>query len=80
MSVRLGRFMERSGVLPTTQFAYRNNLGTCDVLLCLFHTLRSAMESGQESRIVHIDFSATLDKVNQQSMLYKHCSEGIGGS
>ena len=24
VSVRLGRFMERSGVLPTTQFAYRN--------------------------------------------------------
>ena len=23
VSVRLGRFMERSGVLPTTQFAYR---------------------------------------------------------
>ena len=26
MSVRLGRFMERSGVLPTTQFAYRKGL------------------------------------------------------
>ena len=31
--VRLGRFMERSGVLPTTQFAYRKGLGTCDALL-----------------------------------------------
>ena len=29
VSVRLGRFMERSGVLPTTQFAYRKGLGTC---------------------------------------------------
>ena len=28
-SVRLGRFMERSGVLPTTQFAYRKGPGTC---------------------------------------------------
>ena len=26
VSVRLGRFMERSGVLPTTQFAYRKGL------------------------------------------------------
>ena len=25
--VRLGRFMERSGVLPTTQFAYRKGVG-----------------------------------------------------
>ena len=37
--VRLGRFIERNGVLPTTQFAYRKNLGTCDALLCLSHTL-----------------------------------------
>ena len=28
VSVRLGRFMECSGVLPTTQFAYRKGLGT----------------------------------------------------
>ena len=33
VSVRLGRFMERSGVLPTTQFAYRKGLGICDALL-----------------------------------------------
>ena len=46
LSVRLGRFMERSGVLTTTQFAYRKGLGTCDALLCLPHTLQSALESG----------------------------------
>ena len=39
--VRLGRFMERNGVLPTTQFAYRKGLGTCDELLCVSHTLKS---------------------------------------
>ena len=38
--VRLGRFMERNGVLPTTQFAYRKGLGTCDALLCVSHTLQ----------------------------------------
>ena len=31
-SVRLGPYMECSGVLPTTQFAYRKGLGTCDAL------------------------------------------------
>ena len=40
VSFRLGRFMERSGVLPTTQFAYRKGLGTCDALLCVSHTLQ----------------------------------------
>ena len=61
VSVRLGRFMERSGVLPTTQFAYRKGLGTCDALLCVSHTLQSALESGLEALIVQIDFSATFE-------------------
>ena len=63
--VRLGRFMEHCGMLPTTQFAYRKGLGTCDALLCVSHTLQSALESGQEARIVQIDFSAAFDRVNQ---------------
>ena len=46
VSVRLGRFMECSGVLPTTQFAYPKGLGTCDALLCVSHTLQSALENG----------------------------------
>ena len=56
--------MERNGVLPTTQFNNRKGRGTCDALLCLSHTLQSALESGQESRIVQIDFSAAFDMVN----------------
>ena len=80
MSVRLGRFMERSGVILTTQFAYRKGLGTCDALLCVSHTLQSALESGQEARTVQIDFSAVFDRVNHQGILYKLCSVGIGCS
>ena len=67
--------MERSGVLPTTQFAYRKGLGTCDALLCVSHTLQSALESGQEARRVQIDFSAAFDRVNHLGILYKLCSE-----
>ena len=37
------------------------------------HTLQSALESGQEARIVQIDF-------NHLGNLYKLCSVGIGGS
>ena len=80
VSVRLVRFMERSGVLSTTQIAYRKVLGTCDALLCLSHTLQSALESVQEARLVQIDFSAAFDRVNHQGILYKLCSVGIGGS
>ena len=58
VSVCLGRFMELIGVLPTIKFTYRKGLGTCDALLCVYHTVQSALEGGQEARIVQIDFSA----------------------
>ena len=77
MSVCLGRFMERSGVLPTTQFAYWKGLDTCDALLCVSHTLQSALESGQEARILLIDFTAAFDRVNHRGILYKLGSVGI---
>ena len=80
VSVRLGQFVEHIFVLPTTQFAYRKGLGTCDSLLYMSHTLQSALESGQEARIVQIDFSAAFDRVNHHAILHKLCSLGIGGS
>ena len=67
-------------MLPTTQFANRKGLGTCDVLLCVSHTLQSALESGQEALIVQIDFGAAFDSVNHLGILNKLCSVGIGGS
>ena len=35
------------------------------------HTLQSALESGQEARIVQIDFTAAFDRVNRQGILYE---------
>ena len=72
--------MKRNCVLPTTQFAYRKGLGTSDALFWVSHTLQSALESGQEARIVQIHFSAAFDTVNHQCILYRLCSVGIGGS
>ena len=72
--------MERSGVLPTTQFAYRKGLGTCDALFWVLRTLQRELESGQEATIEQIDFSADFDRVNLLGILYKLCSLGIGGS
>ena len=62
--------MECNGVLPTTQFAYRKGQGPCDALLCMSHTLQSALESGQEAKIMQIDFSAAFDRVNHPGILY----------
>ena len=64
----------------STQFAYRKGLGTYDVLLCVPHTLLSALESGQEARIAQIDLSAGFDWVNHQGILYKLCSVSIACS
>ena len=80
MSVRLWRFMEGRGVLPTTQFAYRKGLSTCDALLCVAHSLQSALEMGLEASIVQIDFNTAFDRVNHQGILFKLCSVGVGGS
>ena len=80
MSVRLGRIIECSGVLPTTQFAYRKGLGTCDALLCMSHTLQRALESGQEAWMMQIDFSAAFDRVKYLGILYKLHYVGVGGS
>ena len=59
VSVRLGRFMECSGVLPTTQFAYRKGLGICDALLCVSHTMGgrtgSALVWHSEGRMIEAD-------------------------
>ena len=77
VAVRLGQFVEHCGVLPTTQLAYRKGLGTCDALLCVLYTLQSALERGQEARIVQIDFSAAFDRVNHQGILYGLSSVGI---
>ena len=68
MSVRLGRFMERSFVLPNTQFAYRKCLGTSDALSCVPHTLQSALESGQDARILQIDFSEAFQCIKAFSI------------
>ena len=50
--------------------AYRKGLGTCDALLCVSHRLQSALESGQEARIVQFDFSADFVWVKHQDILY----------
>ena len=61
----------------STRFVNRKGLGTCDTLWCVSHTLKRALESGQEARIVQIDFSAAFDRVNHQGVLNKLSSLGI---
>ena len=69
-----------SGVLPNTQLDIGMVLVPVAALLCVFHTLENALESGQKAWIMQIDFRAAFDRVNHLGIIYKLCSLGIGGS
>ena len=79
VSVGLGRFMERNGVLTTTQFAYQKCLGTRDTLLCVpvQHTEKCVIEwaRGQDCADWFLPLIGSTFKV-----LYKLSSVGISGS
>ena len=81
VTVRLGRFTERSGVLPATQICLSERSG---YLWCIFlvHVPYIAKCIGEwaRARIVQIDFRSACGRVNHQEILYKHCFVGIGGS
>ena len=79
VSVRIGRYMESSGVFPATQFAYRKGLGSCDALLCVSHKLQSALDRGMETRLVQIDFSAAFDRVDHRGIIHKLRLIGVDG-
>ena len=79
-SVANGWFVKCSGVLQLPSLFFRKFLYTFDALLCMSHTVQSALESGQEARIMQVDFSAVFDRVYQQGILYKLYSVGTGGS
>ena len=47
--------------------------------MCIPYTAK-CIESGQQARIVQIDFSAAFDRVNSQGIHYKLWSVGMLGS
>ena len=64
---------------PLSLFIGKVWVDACDAHLCVSHTLQTAFESGQGTRIVQIDFSAAFDSVNHQGLLYRLCAVGIRG-
>ena len=64
-------------MFPPTQFAYREDLGTCDALLSVAHTLQSALKMGQASEFVQIYFCDAFDRLNHQGILFNLFSMGV---
>ena len=79
VSVRLGWLVECRGVLLTTKTIFKKDIGRCDALLCVIHTLQTALEGVEEARIVRIDFRVAFNRVGHQAILFVFCSLGVGG-
>jgi hypothetical protein len=80
ISGRLRRFMEAESLFPPHQYAYRQCLGTCDAMLDICCGCQSALDRGEESIVVSIDFSAAFDRVSHTGLIYKLQTAGVGGS
>ena len=77
--LRFGRFLERSGVLPSHQYSYRKRLGTCDSLLDIVCAGQLELDRGGELALVQIDFSVAFDRVNHGGLVFKLREAGVGG-
>ena len=79
ISLRYGRFLERSGVLPSQQYSYRKRFGTCDALLDIVRAGQLELDRRGELDLVQIDFSAAFDGVNHGGLVFKLREAGVGG-
>ena len=79
ISLRFGRFLERSGVLSSHQYSYRKGLGTCDALLDIVCAGQLELDRGGELALVQIDFSAAFDRINHGGLVFKLREAGVGG-
>ena len=78
----VGKFsvsLERSDALPARQYAYRRGLECYDALLEIFQQAQTALEKSSELRLIQPNFSATIDRVSREGLLYKMQSIGVSG-
>ena len=77
LAKRLIGFLNKNKLLPERQFGFRKGMSTSDALLCITHDLQTDLDRGNE-RLVSLDFSSALDRVNHKALLFKIRSLGIG--
>ena len=79
IALRFGRFLERSGVLPSHQYSYRKRLVTCDALLDTVCAGQLELHRRGELALVQIDFSEAFDRVNHGGLVFELREAGVGG-
>ena len=83
ISLCFSRFLERSGVLPSHQYSYRNNLGTCDALLDIFCAGQIELDRGGELALVRLSRLISVLPLTGLIMgalcIYRLQEAGVGG-
>ena len=81
ISTRLSCFMERSGLFPSHQYAYRKGVCTCYALLDIVCAGQRKLDGDRKlicSSPVEF-YSASFDRVSHRGLLFKFQDAGIGG-
>ena len=60
IATRLGRYIEKAKVIPSSQYAFCKGLGSCDALLHISHVLQYSLECNSEARVTQIDLVRLL--------------------
>ena len=79
MTGKLSNFLESNTLLPSSQFSYKKDLGTCDALLTLSHTQQCALNRGMNGKLLQLNFSAAFSRVIHRGLVHKLRSIGARG-
>ena len=74
---QLMQYFKGNNILSNQQHGFRKNCSSETQLLEFLDKLTAHMEIGQQTDVAVMDFTKTLDKVNQSLLLHKLCQYGV---
>lgn len=77
---RLEHYIESKNILLPTQYGFRPNRSTTDVLIQLEHNIVQSMNTKLYTAVIYIDLQGAFDCVWSQGLLYKLSKIGIEGN
>ena len=77
MFKRLSSFIERHNIIYDKQFGFRANHSITHATLLITDRIQRAIEDGQYSCGIFLDFSKAFDSVSHSILLFKLCHYGF---